>query len=293
MERASFEALDGFIWHNGEIVEWCEARLHVLSHSLHYGGAVFEGIRTYHGRMFKAREHFERFLRSAELMQYRIPYSVEALEAATYTAMQANGLAGDAYIRPIAWRGADFIGIGSPNPQINVSIAAFAWTMPYTPEKRENGVRLAISEWRRAPAEVFPPQAKSSPNYAIGTMSWNSAVARGFDDAVLLDTNGNVAESTGANLFFVRDGVLYTPTADCFLAGITRATILQIAESLGIRTVVGKATVDELMQADEVFLCGTAYEVLPVSAIEDRRYDSGTITRKIRATYRELVGSFG
>jgi branched-chain amino acid aminotransferase len=140
---------------------------------------------------------------------------------------------------------------------------------------------------------VFPPQAKSSPNYAIGTMSWNSAVARGFDDAVLLDTNGNVAESTGANLFFVRDGVLYTPTADGFLAGITRATILQIAESLGIRTVVGKATVDELIQADEVFLCGTAHEVLPVSAIEDRRYDSGTITRKIRATYGELVRSCG
>ena len=289
MERASFEAMDGVIWHNGEMVEWSEARLHVLSHSLHYGGAVFEGIRSYRGRIVKAREHFERFLRSAELMQYRIPYSVQALETATCAALAANGLAGDAYIRPVAWRGADFIGIGSPNPQINVAIAAFAWNKPYTPERRENGFRLAISEWRRAPAGVFPPQAKSSANYAIGTMSWNSAVARGFDDAVLLDTDDNVAESTGANLFLVRDGVLITPIPDCFLAGITRATVLDIAESLGISTVVCKVTVDELMHADEVFLCGTAYEVLPVTAIEDCHYANGPMTKQIRATYRKLV----
>lgn len=289
MERASFEAMDGFIWHNGEMVEWCEARLHVLSHSLHYGGAVFEGIRSYRGRMFKAHEHFERFLRSAELMQYRIPHSIQVLEAATYAALEANGLNGDAYIRPVAWRGADFIGIGSPNPQINVSIAAFAWNKPHTPEKRENGVRLAISEWRRAPAGVFPPQAKSSANYAIGTMSWNSAVARGYDDAMLLDTDGNIAESTGANMFFVRDGALHTPTADCFLAGITRETVLKIAESLGIRTVIGKVTVAEALGADEVFLCGTAYEVLPVAAIEDSCYASGPVTKRIRAAYQGVV----
>lgn len=289
MKPASFEALQGVIWHNGEMVEWSRAQLHVLSHSLHYGGAVFEGIRSYSGRILKGREHFERFLRSAELMQYRIPYGVQALEAATHAALAANDLSGDAYIRPVAWRGADFIGIGSPNPQVNVSIAAFAWNKPYTPEKRENGVRLSISEWRRAPASVFPPQAKSSPNYAIGTMSWNSAVARGFDDAMLLDMNGDIAESTGANIFFAIDGVLRTPAPDCFLAGITRATVLEIAESLGIRTLIGKITVAEALRADEVFLCGTAYEILPVAAIEERCYASGPITARIRAAYRLLV----
>jgi branched-chain amino acid aminotransferase len=224
-------------------------------------------------------------------MQYRIPHSVQALETATYAALEANGLSGDAYIRPVAWRGADFIGIGSPNPQINVSIAAFAWNKQHTPEKRESGVRLAISEWRRAPAGVFPPQAKSSANYAIGTMSWNSAVARGFDDAMLLDTEGNIAESTGANIFFVIDGALHTPAPDCFLAGITRSTVLEIAESLGIRTVIGKVTVTEALGADEVFLCGTAYEVLPVAAIEDSCYASGPITKRIRAAYQGLVNA--
>ena len=291
MKRASFEALDGVIWHNGAMVEWSRAQLHVLSHSLHYGGAVFEGIRSYRGRIVKAREHFERFLRSAELMQYRIPYYIEALEAATHAALAANNLTGDAYIRPVAWRGADFIGIGSPDPQVNVAIAAFAWNKPYTPEKREKGLCLSISDWRRAPASVFPPQAKSSPNYAIGTLSWNSAVARGFDDALLLDANGDIAESTGSNIFFVIDGALRTPAPDCFLAGITRATVLEIAESLGIPTIVGKITVAESLRAEEVFLCGTAYEVMPVAAIEDRCYASGPITARIRAAYQERVDS--
>lgn len=289
MQRASFEALDGVIWHNGAMVEWSRAQLHVLSHSLHYGGAVFEGMRSYRGRIFKAREHFERFLRSAELMQYRIPFDVDTLEAATHAALAANGLTGDAYIRPVAWRGADFIGIGSPNPQVNVAIAAFAWNKPFTPEKRENGIRLSISEWRRAPASVFPPQAKSSPNYAIGTMSWNSAMARGFDDAILLDTNGDIAESTGSNVFFVIDGALHTPPPDCFLAGITRATVLEIAQSLGMRTIVGRITPAQSLLAEEAFLCGTAYEVMPIAAIEDHRYAGGSVTRRIRAAYQELV----
>lgn len=289
MERASFDSLDGYIWKNGKLVVWRDAQLHVLSHGLHYGGVVFEGIRTYGGRMFMAREHFDRFLRSAELMHYTLPYSATELEAAARAALDANDLGGSAYIRPVAWRGANFIGIGSPSPEVNVAIATFPWIPPFRDDQRENGIRLALSEWRRAPANAFPPQAKASPNYAIGTMSWNTAVDRGFEDALLLDSDGHVAESTGANLFMVKDGTLITPIADNFLAGITRATILDLARSLGIEAIEAKVTLPELLECDEVFLSGTAYELLPIAQVEDRHYPCGPITRRLRSAYQQVV----
>ena len=290
MDSPPFDDRDGVIWFNGEMVPWRDAKLHVLSHALHYASAVFEGERCYGGKIFKLTKHSERLAFSAGELGFELPYSVAEIDAACIAVCQANDIV-DGYIRPFAWRGSEMMGVSAQQTRINVAIAAWAWPSYFSPEARMKGIRLKTSKWRRPSPETEPVHAKAAGLYMICTLSKHAAEAEGFDDCLMLDWRGQVAEATGANIFFVMgDGKLHTPTPDCFLDGITRQTVIELAKERGIEVIERVIMPDELKNATEIFLTGTAAEVTPVGAIDDLKFTVGNITRWMMEDYDKVVG---
>jgi branched-chain amino acid aminotransferase len=281
---------DGVIWLDGTCTAWPEARVHVLTHSLHYGSAVFEGERVYRGKVFKLREHTERLAVSAQLLGYELPYSVAEIEAATLAVVEQNKI-DSGYVRPIAWRGPEVIGVSAKGTKIHVAVAAFPWPAYYGDEARRNGIKLQTSTWRRPAPNTAPTASKASGLYMICTMSRDVAEAAGFQDALMLDYRGQIAEATGANFFMVQKGELHTPTPDCFLDGITRRTVMDLAKKRGIKVIERAIFPEELAQAEEIFLTGTAVEVIPVGQIDDRKFKVGPITHQLQDDYQALTQS--
>lgn len=283
-----FADRDGQIWLDGRMVEWRAATTHVLSHGLHYASSVFEGIRVYGGAAFALNAHYQRFHASAGTLQIDLPYSAEELCAATAKVISETGMV-DGYIRPVAWRGSGSMEVPGFSSGVHTAITGWPWPAVFGDDAKTSGIRLGTSQWRRPDPATAPTQAKAAANYAIGTLARHEVAAHGYDDALMLDWQGRLAEATGANLFLVIDGVLHTPIADCFLSGITRATVLDIARRCGLEVTERRILPDELDDADEVFLTGTAYEVQPVRAIDDVEYTPGPATRQLRAEYEALV----
>ncbi|MCB1464691.1 MAG: branched-chain amino acid aminotransferase [Nitratireductor sp.] len=284
MASVPFDQLGGFIWFNGEFVAWEDARVHVLTHGLHYASAVFEGERAYEGRIFKLEEHTARLFKSAELLGFKIPFTQEEINAACIEEVERQGLH-NAYIRPIAWRGSEMMGVSAQNNRINVAIAAWEWPSYFKPEERLKGIRLDISDWRRPDPRTAPCKSKAAGLYMICTLSKHTAEAKGYADAMMLDWRGQVAEATGANIFFTKNGVIHTPTPDCFLNGITRQTVIELAHRRGYELVERAIMPEELPDFEECFLTGSAAEVTPVSEIGPYRFTPGAICKQLMADY--------
>ena len=283
-----FDDRDGLIWFDGEFLPWRDARVHVLTHALHYGSSVFEGERIYDGEIFKLTEHTERLFRSAEILDFQIPYTVAEIDQACKETAARNGLR-DGYLRPVAWRGAEQMGVSAPSSRIHVAIAAWEWGSYFDAEQRMKGIRLAHAKYRRPSPETAPTASKAAGLYMICTVSKHAAEREGYADALMLDWRGQVAEATGANIFFVRDGVLHTPIPDAILDGITRRTVIGLARDRGIELVERHIMADELSSFSECFLTGTAAEVTPVSEIGEHRYTPGRISRTMVEDYHQLV----
>lgn len=289
MTTQPFDDRDGLIWFNGDLVPWRDAKVHVLTHALHYASAVFEGERVYGGHVFKLTEHSERLAASARIMGFALPCSVDALDRATETVCKANGIV-DGYVRPMAWRGSEMMGVSAQATRINLAIATWPWPSYFSPEARLKGLRLKTAPWRRPAPDTAPVHAKAAGLYMICTLSKHAVEADGYDDALMLDWRGRIAESTGANIFLVfGDGRLHTPVPDCFLDGITRQTVIALARARGIEVVERVIMPEELAQATEVFLTGTAAEVTPVGSIDDYHYTPGDITTALIADYAKAT----
>jgi len=284
----NFDNQDGNIWYNGALVPWRDSKLHVLSHGLHYASCVFEGERVYNGEVFKLREHTERLINSGKELGFEIPYSLDDLEQATRDTIASQGYA-DAYVRPVAWRGSEMMGVSAQETRINVAIAVWEWPSYFSPEARMRGIRLCTSKWRRPAPDTAPVHAKAAGLYMICTLSKHEAEAKGYDDALMLDYRGQIAESTGANIFLIQDGKIHTPTPDCFLDGITRRTVIGIAKKHGYEVIERRIMPEELADTSEIFVTGTAAEVTPVGEIDDYKFEVGTITRTLLADYDALV----
>lgn len=274
---------EGYIWFNGAFKPWRETDVHLLTHSLHYGGAAFEGQRAYNGKIFKLREHTERLFNSAEILGMEVPYSIEDVMDACNECLDRNGLV-DAYSRPIIWRGNE-MGITGNRVPVNVAVASWVWPSYYTLEQRKKGLRLMVSEWKRPAPDTAPVHAKASGLYMICTMSRDKAENLGYDDAMMLDYRGQVAEATGANMFFIKEGELHTPIADCFLDGITRRTVMDLAERRQVKIHERVIMPDELGDFEEAFLTGTAAEVSPISEIGEHRYTVGALSEQLMVDY--------
>ncbi|GLR53161.1 branched-chain amino acid aminotransferase [Shinella yambaruensis] len=283
-----FDQLDGQIWFNGEFVDWKDAKIHVLTHGLHYASAVFEGERAYGGRIFKLTEHNQRLHTSAEILGFKIPYSVEELDAASIELLKRQGFS-EAYARPIAWRGSEMMGVSAQNNRINVAIAIWQWGSYFNPAEKLKGIRLDIAEYRRPDPRTAPSKSKAAGLYMICTISKHAAEAKGYADAMMLDYRGQVAEATGANIFFVKDGVIHTPVPDCFLDGITRRTVIELAKRRGYQVVERAILPEELSDFSECFLTGSAAEVTPVSEIGPYRFTPGTICETLMNDYMKEV----
>ena len=288
MSVIPFDMRDGLIWFNGELVAWKDAKIHILSHGLHYGSCVFEGERAYGGSIFKCTEHSERFKTSAELLDFEIPYSVAEIDAAKKLVLSRNGMK-DAYLRPVAWRGSEMMGVSAQNNKINVAIAAWEWPSYFDPEQRMKGIRIDMAEYRRPDPMTAPSTSKAAGLYMICTISKHRAERKGFADALMLDWQGRVAECTGANVFFTRDGAIHTPQADCFLNGITRQTVIDLAKKRGIEVIERRIMPDELASFNECFITGTAAEVTPVGEIAGIMYKPANITMALVDDYHNAV----
>ncbi len=288
MSPISFDQQDGWIWFDGELTPWAEAKLHVLSHGLHYGSSVFEGERAYGGEIFKSLEHSERLLRSAEVLDFQIPYTAAEIDAAKRLVIAQNGLV-DAYVRPVAWRGSEMMGVSAQKNTIHLAIAAWEWPSYFDPAERLKGIRLDIADYRRPDPMTAPCHSKAAGLYMICTISKHAAERKGYADALMLDWQGRVAECTGANVFFTRDGAIHTPTADCFLDGITRRTVIDLARRRGFEVIERRIMPDELDSFNECFITGTAAEVTPVSEIGPHRYQPGNVTRTLMEDYMAEV----
>jgi branched-chain amino acid aminotransferase len=283
-----YDDRDGKIWLDGQLVDWRSAQVHVLSHAMHYASSVFEGERAYGGKIFKSRAHSERLLSSGKLIDFEIPYFVEDIEAAKEAALQANGLS-DAYVRAFAWRGAGpDMGVASSRNPVRMAVAVWSWGNYYGDAKIK-GAKLDIAKWRRPDPATAPSQAKAAGLYMIATMSKHAAEAKGCSDAMMFDYRGYVAEATGANIFFVKDGEVHTPTADAFLNGITRQTVIEMLKEKGIRVIERHIMPEELEGFEQCWLTGTAAEVTPVGQIGDYHFDVGALTRDISESYEILV----
>jgi branched-chain amino acid aminotransferase len=285
---APYDRREGYIWLNGKLIPWGDARLHVLSHALHYGSAVFEGMRAYGGEIFKLTEHNQRLHDSAKILDFQIPYTVAELDQATRDVMRANKLS-DAYVRPIAWRGSEQMGVSAQQTKINVAIAAWDWGSYFDPAARAKGLRLAFAEFRRPDPRTAPVKSKATGLYMICTIEKHRAEHAGYNDALMLDWRGQIAEATGANIFFVKDGVLHTPLPDCFLDGITRRVVIGLAKQRGLEVIERAIMPEELSTFSECFITGTAAEVTPVSEIGDYKFAVGDITRMLMDDFTALV----
>jgi branched-chain amino acid aminotransferase len=287
MALIPFDDRDGTIWWDGEMLPWRDAKLHVLTHGLHYASAVFEGERAYAGNIFKLEAHTERLINSGKLLGFEIPYTAAQINAACNAVLAANNLT-DAYVRPIAWRGTEQLAVSAQLTKIHLAIACWPWPNLFGAD-RMKGVRLGMAEWRRPHPQTAPTASKAAGLYMIGTLSKHDAEAAGFDDALMLTWDGFVGEATGANIFFVIDGKLHTPTPDCFLDGITRRTVIALAHARGIEVIERHIPLVDIEQATEAFLAGTAAEVTPVRLIGEKAFTPGKITEVLLADYEALV----
>jgi len=279
---------EGFIWFDGRLVPWKEANVHVLTHALHYGSAVFEGEKVYDGVVFKLRTHTQRLIQSADLLGMKVPWSIAALEQATADVMNANGIS-NGYIRPLVWRGTETIAVSAPNATIHTMIAVWDMPPPYSTTANLLGIRMLTSNWVRPPPNVAPTAAKASGLYITSTLAKQAAEQAGYDDALMLDYRGQVAEATLANIFLVIDGELHTPKPDCFLNGITRQTVIELADELQIKVHERAIMPEEFELATEVFVTGTAAEISPVSQIDNRLFNSFDVSRLLKSSFERLV----
>ncbi|MHC1550200.1 branched-chain amino acid aminotransferase [Phyllobacterium sp. K27] len=279
---------DGWIWFDGKLIPWREAKLHVLTHGLHYASSVFEGERSYGGFVFELTRHTQRLIQSAALLDMKIPFHEAELNQATLQVLSANGLK-DAYIRPVVWRGSETTSAAAPNNRIHVAIAAWDWPSYFNEQDRLDGIKIQTASWRRPPPECSPPQAKAAANYAITTIAKHAALRNGYQDALLLDWMGNVAEASAANVFFVAEGKIHTPTPLCFLNGLTRQTVVALAHQAGLSVVEREIARTEISKFTECFLTGTASEITPVGAIDAIAFRPSAITSRLIEAYAELV----
>jgi len=288
MSLVPFDDRDGWIWLDGEFVPWREAKVHVLTHGLHYASAVFEGERMYGGEVFKLTEHSARLRKSGELLDFEVPFSTAELDQATIDTCAKNGL-DDCYIRPIAWRGSEQLGVSAQATKIHTAIAVWEWPSYFKPEEKAKGIRITHAKYKRPSPETAPTASKAAGLYMICTISKHAAEKEGYADALMLDWRGYIAETTGANIFLVRDGVIHTPEPDCFLDGITRRSVIAIAKSKGFEVVQRHIPGEELSTFSEVFICGTAAEVTPVAEIGAHTFKPGNISLSLMDDYAKMV----
>jgi branched-chain amino acid aminotransferase len=288
MALIPYDDRDGLMWFDGGFIPWREAKVHVLTHGLHYASAVFEGERMYGGEIFKLPEHTARLFKSAEILDFQIPFTQEEINTASIEVCVRNGLS-DCYVRPIAWRGSETIGVSAQDSRIHVAIAAWDWPSYFKPEEKARGIALTWAKYRRPSPETAPTASKAAGLYMICTISKHAAEREGFADAMMLDYRGYVAEATGANVFFVHDGVLHTPTPDCFLDGITRQSVIGLAGDKGFEVVERHIMPDELADFSECFIVGTAAEVTPVSRVGEYMFTPGNISLSLMDDFAKLV----
>jgi len=287
-DTVPFDDRDGWIWLDGKLVPWREANVHILTHALHYASSVFEGQRAYEGKIFRLSDHSARLRKSAALIGFELPWSVAEIDAACEEVLAASGLS-DAYMRPVAWRGSEQMGVAPKGTRPHLAIACWYWGKYFDEAKAAKGIRLDIAEWRRPAPYTAPVHSKAAGLYMIASMSKQHADARGFDDALMFDWRGQVAEATGANAFFVRDGKLFTPTPDCFLDGITRQTVIELAERRGIEVVEKAIWPEELESFEQFFLTGSAAEVTLVQSAGPWNFEVGDLSRQLQLDYDNLV----
>lgn len=288
MQQPSFDDRDGFIWYDGEFLPWRDAKIHVLTHALHYASCVFEGERVYNKKVFKLNDHTVRLRNSANLLGFDVPYSVDELNRVTNEVVAKNNIE-NGYVRPFAWRGSEMMAVSAQATKIHVAIAAWSWPSYFSSAAKERGLRLQLSKWARPAPNTAPTASKAAGLYMICTLSKHEAEKAGFEDALMLDYRGYIAEATGANIFLVMNGELHTPTPDCFLNGITRLTIIELAKARGIKVVERHIKLEELANTQEIFICGTAAEVTPVGSIEGQTFTVGPVTKQLMQDYSELV----
>jgi branched-chain amino acid aminotransferase len=288
MSVLPFDDRDGFIWFNGKLVPWRDAKVHVLTHGLHYASCVFEGERVYGGKIFKLTEHSARLDRSAKLLGFELPYSVAEIDKACEETIAANKIV-DGYVRPVAWRGSEMMGVSAQHNRINVAVATWEWPSYFSPEAKLKGLRLTVSDWRRPAPDTAPTASKAAGLYMICTLSKHAAENAGYDDALMLDYRGQVAEATGANIFFVQDGKLHTPKPDCFLDGITRRTVIDLARQHQIEVIERAIMPSEMEGFEQAFLTGTAAEVTPLGQIGPYNFVVGDITKTLASAYDKTV----
>ena len=288
MAGVPYDQMDGQIWYNGEFVDWEDAKVHVLTHGLHYASSIFEGERAYAGKIFKLREHTERLFFSAKELGFEIPYTIEEIDQACIDTLEKQGLT-DAYVRPVAWRGSEMMGVSAQNNRINVAIAVWDWPSYFEPEERIKGIKLDIAHYRRPDPATIPCFAKAAGLYMICTLSKHAAEAKGYADALMYDYRGRIAEATGANVFFVKEGKIHTPDPDCFLNGITRQTVIELAKNRQIEVIERAIMPEEMADFEECFLTGTAAEVTPVSEIGEYSFKPGQISLDLMNDYDRAV----
>lgn len=283
-----FHQREGVIWFDGQFVNWKDAKIHVLTHGLHYGSSIFEGERVYNGKIFKSLEHSKRFLASAQIMNMELPFSIEEIEEAKLDLIKQNNI-DYGYMRILAWRGSEEMKIGGEKCKIHILIAVWKVDKELNKYAQTKGLKVCISKWKRPPAESFPHQAKVGGGYVISSLAKQEATDKGFNDALMLDYRGYIAEGSGANFFAIKDGKLFTPVADCFLNGITRQTILELAEKNNIPVSETRITPDQLEEFEEVFFVGTAAGISPIIQIEDYTYNIGAMTKRLIELYNKVT----
>jgi branched-chain amino acid aminotransferase len=288
MSIIPFDQREGSIWFDGKVVPWKDAKIHVLTHGLHYASSVFEGERAYAGKIFKSKEHTARLRKSANLMDFDLPFSDAEIIAAKDAVVKLNG-GGDQYVRPVAWRGSEMMAVAAQHSKIHVAIATWLWPSMFDPETKMKGIKLDIADYRRPDPICAPVHAKAAGLYMICTISKHKAEKKGYADAMMLDWQGRVAECTGANIFFTKDGQLHTPIADCFLNGITRQTVIELAKGQGMTVNERRIMPDELPSMNECFIVGSAAEVTPVAEIGPYKFTPGNMSRTLMNTYSDTV----
>ena len=287
-KQKRFDLRSGYIWLDGKFIDWKKAKIHVLSHGLHYGSCVFEGARIYNGNIFKLNEHTKRLFLSSKILGFKLPYTEKQINKACEQIIKKQRI-NNGYLRPFAWRGSEMMAISAQKTTIHVAIATWEMSTYFDKRKKLNGIKLQTSKWMRPPSNTAPTQAKAAGLYMICTLSKHIAEKKGFDDSLMLNSNGYIAESTGANIFLVKNNKLYTPIADCFLNGITRQTVIKLAKKNNIKVVEKRILPKELLSADEIFLTGTAVEITPISQIDSKKFKVGEITQKLMSLFSNLV----
>jgi branched-chain amino acid aminotransferase len=288
MADPTFDDRDGFIWFDGALRPWRDANVHILTHAMHYASAVFEGVRCYGGKVFKLSEHSQRLIDSAKILGFDLPWTRDEIDAAVNATVAANNFT-DCYIRPIAWRGSEQMGVAAQKTKPHLAVSAWEWGAYFGDEALAKGLRLMIAPWRRPAPYTIPVRSKAAGLYMICTLSKHAAADAGYDDALMFDWRGQVAEATGANVFFVQDGKLHTPTPDCFLDGITRRTVMDLARRRGVEIIERAIWPEELAGFEQAFLTGSAAEVTPLAEIGPWMFEVGALTRQLQADYRDFV----